>query len=559
MSSILKFWSFLSLIFCVVQSCTTNHEVDTIVYNANVYTLDSNFTIAEAIAIRNGVFIEVGSTERLMNKYRAKNTIDADGKYIYPGFYDSHANFMLFAEGLDVADLTGTTSYEELIGRLRDYAEKNRGKPWIVGKGWDQNEWEDSSFPTRDSLDKYFPDIPVFLSRIDIHAALVNTKALKVARIDSAEFVEGGLILTDSTGRMSGMLLDNAVEMVKKHVPEPDDKELIQILTRAQDSLFSVGLTSIVDAGLKTLELEKLKNFYAEGKLKIRNYAMIDDDFTNVRRYVRNGIYDNGNLTVRAVRIVADGTLGARGACLLAPYSDDSTNHGFLLRSPVEYDRMIKELAKSNFQVCAHAIGDSANRLMLDIYSKYLPENSKKRWRIEHAQVIHETDFKKFGQLGVIPSIQPSQAISDMNWSEKRLGHDRLRNAYAYKRLRDASGLVAIGSDVPVESYNPLWSFHAAVSRKDQYGYPSTGFEMKNALTRREALMGMTIWSAYACFEENQRGSISRGKIADFVILEEDIVRIPEERLRDVRTLRTVLGGETVYLRDLSPEGEASS
>ena len=541
---------FLFGAIAFLASCTTNHEVDLIVHNARVYTVDSTFTISEAFAIRNGVFIEIGTSQHILGRYKAKDTLDAGGAAIYPGFYDAHGHFPMLAEGLEVADLTGSDSFEEVIDRLKAHHEKYPDKKWVVGNGWDQNRWEDKRFPTKDSLDKYFPEHPVFLTRVDYHAAVVNSKALSLANIDSAFHVEGGLILTDSVGNPSGLLLDNAIGLVRKHIPDPSDEEVVEMLTRAQDSLFAVGLTSIVDAGLTERELELLKHLYTTNRLKIRNYAMIADEPSVVRRLISDGVYNDGRLHIQSVKLMADGALGSRGACLLAPYSDDTTNFGFLLNTPEEYDGIIKELAGTNFQVSTHAIGDSANRFILDTYGKYLTNNEKRRWRIEHAQIVNEDDFEKFDRFRIIPSIQPTHATSDMYWVEDRIGSDRADNAYAFKRLLDTYGLVAIGSDFPVEPYNPLYGFHAAVARVDVSGYPEGGYRMENALTREDALRGMTIWAAFACFQEKKRGSISRGKDADFVVLEEDIMTADVNRLRNIKVLHTVVGGETVYVRN---------
>lgn len=538
---------FSAIIF--FSSCTTNHEVDLIVHNARVYTVDSSFTISEAFAVRNGVFIEIGTSQHILERYKAKDTIDADGAAVYPGFYDAHAHFLMFAEGLEIADLTGSTSFEEVVERLKTHQQEYPDKKWIVGKGWDQNRWEDKQFPTKDSLDKYFSEIPVFLTRVDYHAAVVNSKALSIAGIDTAFYVEGGLILTDSIGHLSGLLVDNAIDLIRDHIPPPDDSEVLRVLTQAQDSLFSVGLTSIVDAGLTERELELLKHLYTSNRLKIRNYAMIADEPRTVSRLIRDGFYDDGRLSIRSVKLMADGALGSRGACLLQPYSDDTTNYGFLLNTPEEFDRIIRELANTNYQVSTHAIGDSANRFILNTYGKYLTNNEKRRWRIEHAQIMHESDFEKFDRFRIIPSIQPTHATSDMYWAEDRVGADRAENAYAFKKLLNTYGLVAIGSDFPVEHYNPLFGFHAAVARVDATGYPDGGYRMENALTREEALMGMTKWAAFSCFQEDRRGSITRGKDADFVILEEDIMTADHDKLRDIKVLRTVVAGESVFVR----------
>ncbi|MBV2226336.1 MAG: amidohydrolase [Sphingobacterium mizutaii] len=538
---------FLFLISLFI-SCTTNKQIDLIVYNAKVYTVDSLFSTVEAFAVNNGVIVELGDSQDLLNKYDAKEKLDVKGKFIYPGFYDAHAHFFMLAEGMDEVNLVGSKSFDELLERLKAYASANPDKKWIIGNGWDQNLWEVKDFPTKDSLDKYFPNIPIYLTRVDYHAALANTSALQKASLDSAYFVEGGVISVNEEGLPDGILIDNAMQLVQSHIPKQQNSALLKILRRAQDSLLSVGLTSIVDAGLTKEQIESLKIFYNEDSLAIRDYAMVLANEQSVKDYLRSGTFESDRLTVRSFKLMADGALGSRGACLLHPYHDAPTN-GFLLQSPEEFDKVIKRLANSNFQVNTHAIGDSANRIILDTYGKYLKDGKKRRWRIEHAQIIAPNDFDKFKEFQIIPSVQPTHATSDMYWAEDRIGPDRIKGAYAYKKLLEEYGLLALGSDFPVEHYNPLYGFHAAVARVDKVGFPEGGFQMENAITREQALRGMTIWAAYSCFQEKKRGSIEKGKDADFVILEDDIMTAPNEKLRDVKTLRTVIAGQTEYLR----------
>ena len=538
---------FLFLISLFI-SCTTNKQIDLIVYNAKVYTVDSLFSTVEAFAVNNGVIVELGDSQDLLNKYDAKEKLDVEGKFIYPGFYDAHAHFFMLAEGMDEVNLVGSKSFDEVLERLKAYASANPDKKWIIGNGWDQNLWEVKDFPTKDSLDKYFPNIPIYLTRVDYHAALANSSALKKASLDSAYFVEGGVISVNEEGLPDGILIDNAMQLVQSHIPKQQNSALLKILRRAQDSLLSVGLTSIVDAGLTKEQIESLKIFYNEDSLAIRDYAMVLANEQSVKDYLRSGTFESDRLTVRSFKLMADGALGSRGACLLHPYHDAPTN-GFLLQSPEEFDKVIKRLSNSNFQVNTHAIGDSANRIILDTYGKYLKDGKKRRWRIEHAQIIAPNDFDKFKEFQIIPSVQPTHATSDMYWAEDRIGPDRIKGAYAYKKLLEEYGLLALGSDFPVEHYNPLYGFHAAVARVDKVGFPEGGFQMENAITREQALRGMTIWAAYSCFQENKRGSIEKGKDADFVILEEDIMTAPNEKLRDVKTLRTVIAGQTEYLR----------
>ncbi|MGJ1203742.1 amidohydrolase [Sphingobacterium lactis] len=530
-------------------SCTTNKQIDLIVYNAKVYTVDSAFSIVEAFAVNNGVIVELGDGQDLLNKYDAKDKIDAQGKFIYPGFYDAHAHFFMLAEAMDEVSLLGSTSFDEVIARIQDYKTKNPDKKWIIGNGWDQNLWETKDFPTRDSLDKYFPETPIYLTRVDYHAALVNGKALEKAGLDSAYLVDGGLISINEEGIPDGILVDNAMQLVKNHIPKQQNSALLKILRRAQDSLLSVGLTSIVDAGLTKDQIESLKIFYNEDSLAIRDYAMVMATPESIKEFLRSGTYESDKLTVRSFKLMADGALGSRGACLLHPYHDSPTQ-GFLLQHPEEFDKTIKRLANSNFQVNTHAIGDSANRIILDTYGKYLKDNQERRWRIEHAQIIAPGDFDKFKQFHIIPSVQPTHATSDMYWAEDRIGPYRIKGAYAYKKLLDEYGLLALGSDFPVEHFNPLYGFHAAVARVDSKGYPEGGFQMENAISREQALRGMTIWAAYSCFQEKKRGSIEKGKDADFIILEEDIMAADVAKLRNIKTLRTVIAGESVFIRN---------
>ncbi len=336
------------------------------------------------------------------------------------------------------------------------------------------------------------------------------------------------------------------MELIK--LPSLSDEAYLGLLQAAQDSLFAVGLTSIVDAGLPISSIDVLKGIYEKGDLKIRNYAMVAASPESVDEFIKRGFYESDRFEVKSFKIMGDGALGSRGACLLDHYHDAQTR-GFLLSSPEQLDQMIERIASSPFQANAHAIGDSANRILLDLYGKHLTNNANRRWRIEHAQILHPQDFEKFHRFHIIPSVQPTHATSDMYWAKDRLGAERMKGAYAYKKLLNAYGKLALGSDFPVEHYNPMYGFHAAVARVDAKGFPEGGFQMEDVLTREETLKGMTIWAAYANFQEYRRGSIEKGKDADFIVLEEDIMKAPLEKLRNVKTLRTVVNGETVFLR----------
>ena len=538
--------SFICLVFSFF-ACNTKKSADMIVHHALVYTVDSAFSTAEAFAVKDGKFIAIGSSEAILSTYEASKVIDAGGAPVYPGFYDAHAHFFDLAGTLSEADLTGTQSFEEIIERLQAFRKANPDFVWLKGNGWDQNDWENKRFPDRKDLDAVFPDVPVYLTRVDGHAAIANTKALELAGITKAQKVEGGLMVTEN-GRLTGVLVDNAQGLVRRHIPEPSREDMETRLLMAQDSCLSVGLTTLADAGLGIQEIDLLQKMYADSTLKIRDYAMVAYSKKNAEEFLKRGTYTSDKLNVRSFKLMSDGALGSRGACMLEPYSDANT-HGFLLLSPDALDTAVATLAKSNFQANTHAIGDSANRIMLDLYGKYLKGKNDRRWRIEHAQIIAPEDFKKFAAYDIIPSVQPTHATSDMYWAGDRIGAERLKGAYAYQDLLDTNGKLALGSDFPVEHFNPLYGFHAAVARVDAQGYPEGGFQMENAISREDALRGMTIWAAYACFEENTHGSIEAGKAADFVVLEADIMQVPDEALRDVKVSKTVVGGELVYAR----------
>ena len=543
MSKISK--TLLLLFVIAFTSCKKQSDADLIVHNALIYSVDSTFKTYEAFAVKDGKFIEIGTSKDILANYKSDSVIDAGGKPVYPGFIDPHSHFLGLGKLFDEADLTGTESFTEIIERLKKFRKEHPDKPWLIGRGWDQNDWKDKAFPSKELLDKDFPDVPVFLSRIDGHAAITNSKALKLASVTKGSKVEGGLVELKGD-QPTGILVDNAMRLVGRVIPRDTDEEKQQMLKNAEKACFAVGLTSVSDAGLDRPDIELIDKMHKDGSLKIRDYAMISVSPTNLDYYIVKGPYQSDRLTVHSFKIYADGALGSRGACLLKPYSDSPTS-GFLLTSPKELEAFISQIAESKFQANTHCIGDSANRLVLNLYGKYLKNKNDRRWRIEHAQVVSKEDVPKFGKFSIIPSVQPTHATSDMYWAEARLGKERVKTAYAFKDLMKQNGKIAFGSDFPVEYINPLFGFNSAVARKDAKGFPPGGYQMENAVTREEALKGMTIWAAYANFEDKNRGSIEKGKWADFVILEKDIMKVGESELRDTKVLRTVVGGETVF------------
>lgn len=537
-----------SIFFLLCASLLPAQEAaDFILHNARLYTVDGQFTIAEAVAVRNSRIVAVGSSKEILKNWKAAQTLDAKGKFVYPGFYDAHAHLYNYGQMLGYADLQGTRSYKEVLERLKAYRKANPQARWIIGRGWDQNDWAVKTFPAKEPLDALFPDVPVCLTRIDGHALLASSKALALAGITEETRVEGGLV-EKINGKLTGIVLDNAMDKVYMRIPSPSQQEIETAIQKAEQRCFAVGLTSIAEAGISHELVETYKKLYAEKRLDMRVYAMLTPTDENVDRYLKQGAYQTDYLTVRSFKVLADGALGSRGACLLAPYSDKPSTRGFLTIDPAWMERFVQRVSKTPFQVNTHCIGDSANRLILDLYGKYLGMFGRtKRWRIEHAQVVSRDDVPKFREFGIIPSVQPTHCTSDMPWAGERLGAERMKTAYTFRDLYEQRGLVAMGSDFPVEDINPLYGFHAAVARQDADNKPTGGFQRDQALTREIALRGMTLYAAFAGFEEQLKGSLEVGKLADMVILDEDIMTAPVEKLRRVKILTTISGGKIVY------------
>lgn len=532
----------------LLSSCQPKREsVDLLVINATVYTVDSTFSKAQAFAVRAGHFVAVGSTADLQGRYQAAQTVDARGQFIYPGFYDAHCHFYRYALGLRSANLVGATSWAETVGRLSQHRRQQPDAAWLTGRGWDQNDWPGQRYPTKDTLDKLFPNVPVLIARVDGHAALANQKALNLAGVTAATPISGGVIGRDAQGRLTGLLVDNAVKLVAAKIPEPRPAEADAALLQGQQNCLAVGLTSLADAGLDKADIDRLAALQQAGKLHLRLYTMLNPTPENKAYYLPRGPYFSDNLTISSFKVYADGALGSRGASLLAPYTDRPAERGFLLQHPEYYRALAKELAATKFQMNTHAIGDSSNRLLLDIYGAALRGQPDRRWRIEHAQVVSRTDVPKFGQYHIVPSVQPTHATSDMYWAGARLGAPRLKYAYAYQDLLKQYGQVALGSDFPVEDINPLYGFHAAVARQDAQNFPVGGFQMENALTREQALRGMTTWAAHAAFEEKRKGQIKPGMLADFVVLKTDLLTAPNAQLRTAPVQQTWIGGKRVF------------
>lgn len=540
----MKRLSLIIALLAVLTSCS-KQKADTLLYNGKIYTVNEKFDVVEAIAIKDGKIVGVGTSDALRKQFSANEEIDAQGKAVYPGFIDAHAHFYGYGLSLQSADLTETSSWDEVLTRLSDFA-KSHPDGWLIGRGWDQNDWTDKQFPSKEKLDELFGDRPVFLERIDGHAAIVNQKALTEAGISKAFDLTGGEIV-EKNGKLTGLLIDNATGLVQNKIPAPSAEQTEKLLLEAQQNCFAVGLTTIDDCGLDFETVEFIEKLQASKALKMRLYVLLSDTEKNYDYLFKRGAIKTDQLNVRGFKVYADGALGSRGASLLHPYSDMPNKSGFLLSDAKHFEEVAKKINEHNFQMCTHAIGDSANRVILKIYNEVLGGKNDKRWRIEHAQVVNSADFDLFGSASVIPSVQPTHATSDMYWAGDRLGKERLKGAYAYKQLMDQNGWIPLGTDFPVEQINPMFTFFAATARKDAKDFPQGGFQPENALTREQALRGMTIWAAKANFEEKEKGSLELGKFADFVILEHDLMKAGDQEILKNKVLKTYLNGEKVY------------
>ena len=522
----------------LLQSC--KKSVDYIAYNGNIYTVNNDFNVASAFAVKDGKFIDVGNDE-IFSKYNSNEKIDLNGSTVLPGLIDAHCHFYGLGLNQSVIDLTGTSSFNEILEKI---AFENN-KDVIRGRGWDQNDWEIKEFPNKLKLDLAYPNTPVILERIDGHAYLVNQKALDIAGIDINTTSTNGTVLSKK-GKLTGVLIDGPMSIIDDAFGEISLDNKIKALISAQKICFQNGLTTVDDAGLSKEVILLIDSLQKKDLLKMRVYAMISNSEDDVDYFLENGPIKTNSLNVRSVKVYGDGALGSRGATLKEPYSDDKHNYGKLVTSYKDIKDLADKLAKANFQMNTHAIGDSTINILIDTYSKVLENKTDPRWRIEHSQIIDLNDIDGYNNK-ILPSVQPTHATSDMYWAKDRVGSKRIKGAYAYKALLEKSKVIGLGTDFPVEKVNPFHTFYASISRKDLNDYPEKGFEFENALSREETLKGMTIWAAYLNFEEKEKGSIEKGKFADFIIIDRDIMKVETNKTPNTKVLKTYLSGELVY------------
>ncbi len=554
---------FISLIaFALLQSCMKGKSVDVIIHNARVHVMDDSGILQDAIAFKDGKIIEVGPERQILNKYSADEYIDASQKDVYPGFTDAHGHIFSYARQKLSVNLVGCKSFNEMIVRIEKYQSKHNRK-YIIGRGWDQSKWKNNEMPTNTKLNELFPDIPVCLFRIDGHALLANDYLIKKSDVfnqfkNNSELNEGGYIISKThtppdihshlpipVNTPTGVFVDNAMNPILDILPDFPESEMNDAILEVQDELLSYGVTGVHEAGLKQFEVQILEKLIEKNKLPLNIYGMLLPTKKNIAFAEKNGHYKNKNLNIRSFKVYGDGALGSRGAFLKHTYADKHDHSGYLTTSLERMKSIAKICEVNDYQMNTHAIGDSTNRIMLELYQDIYSIKPDHRWRIEHAQIVDPNDFKLFAKAGVFPSVQPTHATSDQGWAESRIGTKKLPGAYAYNSLMKQFGMIAIGTDFPVEFTDPFLTIHSAVNRKNSDGIPSEGYLASESITLEECIKGMTIWAAFASFQENQLGTLEKGKDATLVIFERPVNSSPVFQNNFAYT--TFIKGKKVY------------
>lgn len=519
--------------------------VDLVVHHGIIYTIDAQFSTAEAMAVDNGRILAIGTNQQILSDYKGRKSLDLQAKCVLPGLIDSHCHLIPYGKSLFEIDLRNCASWDEVVEKVKNYAAQHP-EGWIIGRAWDHTRWPGQQIPENSQLNQLFPDRPVFLQRVDIHAAVVNDFVLQQAGLDIHSQIPGGS-LGIRHDRLSGLLIDAAQELVMQMIPKPSEEELEQYILAAQDQLLAKGISSIGDALLDPDHVAVLARLQNEGKLFLRVYGMIPATEENVEKFSSQGIIQNESLHIRAFKLFADGTLGSRSAWLLEPYADAPEETGLALLEREWMLELGKKIYAKGFQLNTHAIGDAANRFVLDVYEEILGEDKQHRWRIEHAQLVSQHDLSRFGHNSIIPCIQPSFATTDAPWLEVRLGTERVKNACMLASFHEDGNSIALGTDFPVENINPFEQMYAAVCRLDVNGNLDTAFQVSEALNLETVLRAYTYGNAYAQFEEELKGSLEKGKLADFVVIEKDLLTIPEDQIYLTEVAHTYIEGACVY------------
>lgn len=536
---------------------------DLILHNAKIYTVNPRQPVAEAVAVRGDRIVRAGrAAEVLLLRGPATRVIDLQGATVVPGLTDAHGHFLGLGQSLQHLDFRGTTSYEQIVEMVRKAAAQARPGDWILGRSWDQNDWPDKQFPTADKLDAAAPENPVYLTRVDGHAALANRRALAAGGVTrETKDPDGGEIIRDRTGQPTGVLIDRAQGLVTSRIPEPSREQTRDAILRADAECRRLGLTMVHDAGVPPDLVEQgYKALIDEGKLQTRLYVMLRGSLEALRPAFERGPvtnYHDFHMQVQAIKIVADGALGSYGAALLEPYTDRPDTRGLLTTPPEEVYQQTLAASKAGFQTCIHAIGDRANREVLDIFERVqreVPGSRALRMRDEHTQILDAQDIPRFAKLNAIASMQATHATSDMPWVPTRIGPERTaEGAYVWQKLMKTGVTIANGSDFPVEEASPLLGFYAAITRQDPQGNPLGGWMPDQRMTRDQALASFTANAAYAAHMEKDLGSIEEGKLADLVVLSHDIMTIAPRAILTTRVLKTIIGGRIVYEDSATP------
>lgn len=539
----IRLFLFTLVSLSILSSCMKAEHADLIVHNAVIHSMDEKMTVYEAMAIRDGKIVELGPERQILNKYSADEFVDAGGKDIYPGFTDAHVHLLLAAKQRMGADLSQCKSLAQLITDVEIYQQRNNQKI-IVGQGWNEGAWRDNSLPTNERLNEVFPVTPVCLFRNDGHTAFVNEAMLRLAGINDQTQVSSGEIMKKD-GKITGILTDEAMELVKKKLPVYSPQELKEKVIEIQNELLMYGITNVHDAGLEAEDVQVMKELIDAGRLKINLYGMLLPTTENIQFARKHGVYEYKNLSIRSFKVFTDGSLGGRGAYLKNQYSDDMHSHGHTTVTKEELDELVQLCQEVRYQLNAHAIGDAAVKMVLDAYKDVSKNNPDHRWRIEHAQIISPEDLPLFMQYGILPSVQPTHAVSDYLFAEQRLGAERLKEAYAYHSLLNATGMMAIGTDYPIEDMNPFKTIYAACARKNDKEAPAGGFLPGEAISLDDCLRGMTVWATLAGFQEDRIGRLEEGMDATFAIFERKISL--SSNFQQNFSLHTYINGKEVY------------